>query len=274
MRMLDDSPSNLHSVNTAAVPKQLPQAPTKAVVPSFGTMLAVRTLGAIYTLRSGSLARFELTRDVSGQEWSLPRGTVFVGTLRGGEYDRAYLSLIGFIDPATKRLVKVGGDVLGSDGGSGLKGKRRQLSSRWVRLVGEGLRSAVQLTQSALAGRSGATTIIMPGVREIAQPELTALSGRSNSREFVEVAAGAPAYVMITRLPEEIKGVDGMTELEPDELARALDDGERSTGTGLTDAELATLLSEGSPEHIQAALPRMTPPMRRVAQAILDHTER
>ncbi|MDQ3651565.1 MAG: hypothetical protein M3458_15085, partial [Acidobacteriota bacterium] len=185
-----------------------------------------------------------------------------------------YLSMIGFIDPATKRLVKVGGDVLGSDGGDGLRGKRRRLSSRWTRVVGEGLRSAVQMTQSALSGRGGGMTIIMPGVQSSMQPELTALSGRGNSREFVEVAAGAPAYVMITDLPEESTGVDAITELEPNELAQALDRDGRSTGTGLTDAELATLLSEGSPEQIREALPRMTPPMRRVAEAVLNGTER
>jgi len=258
----------------AAGPKQeQSDVPAEIVLPSFGTMLPVRTLGAIYTLRSGSLARFELTRDVEGDGWSLRRGIVFVGTLRGGEYDRAYLSMIGFIDPATKRLVKVGGDVLGSDGGSGLRGKRRRISSRWSRFVGEGLRSAVQITQSALSGRGGGTTVIMPGVRGVAQPELTALGGRANSREFVEVAAGAPAYVMITDLPTEIKGVDAIAELEPDKLTEALDSAQQSSG-GLTDAELATLLSEGSPAQIREALPRMTPPMRRVAQAMLDQTER
>src|SRR5262249_4311247 len=36
-------------------------------VPSFGAMLPVRTLGAVYTLRQGSLARFELTRDMTGE---------------------------------------------------------------------------------------------------------------------------------------------------------------------------------------------------------------
>ncbi len=211
---------------------------------------------------------------VSGEGWSLRRGTIFVGTLRGSEYDRAYLSMIGYIDPATKRLVKVGGDVLGSDGGNGLRGKRRRLSSRWTRVVGEGLRNAVSMTQSALAGRGGGTTIIMPGVQGAVQPELMALSGKGNSREFVEVAAGAPAYVMITELPEEIRGVDAITELAPSELALALDKDEQNSGTGLTDAELATLLSGGSPEQIRAALPRMTPQMRRVAEAVLQQTER
>ncbi|MDQ3254153.1 MAG: hypothetical protein M3R15_09650, partial [Acidobacteriota bacterium] len=275
IRMVEATPPRTDSVKTAAATRHpVRKDAPEAVVPNFGTMLPVRSLGAIYTLRSGSLTRFELTRDVSGEGWSLKRGTVFVGTLRGSEYDRAYLSMIGFIDPATKRLVKVGGDVLGSDGGNGLRGKRRRLSSRWTRVVGEGLRNAVSMTQSALSGRGGGTTIILPGVQGAVQPELMALSGKGNSREFVEVAAGAPAYVMITDLPEEVRGVDAVTELAPTELTQALDREGQSTGPSLTDADLATLLSEGSPEQIRAALPRMTPQMRRVAEAVLQQTER
>ncbi|MDQ3687996.1 MAG: hypothetical protein M3430_20670, partial [Acidobacteriota bacterium] len=201
-------------------------------VPNFGTMLPVRTLGAIYTLRSSSLARFELTRDVSGEGWGLKRGTVFVGMLRGGEYDRAYMTVIGFIDPDTRRLVKVGGEVLGSDGGNGLRGKRRQLSSRLSRLLGEAGRGAVSLAQSALSGRNGGATIIMPGVQGTVQPELAALGGRgTNGREFVEVAAGAPAYVLINDLPETIKGVDAANESGRERTARELVAGEGNDGT-------------------------------------------
>jgi len=64
-------------------------------LPSFGSMLPVRSLGVIYTLRSGGLVRFELTRDVKGKGWLLPHGTVLVGALRGSEYDRAFISLVG-----------------------------------------------------------------------------------------------------------------------------------------------------------------------------------
>src|SRR5438094_555537 len=91
-------------------------------LPSFGSMLPVRSLGVIYTLRSGGLVRFELTRDVKGKGWFLPHGTVLVGALRGSEYDRAFISLIGFIDSESGRFVKITGDVLGSDGGTGLRG--------------------------------------------------------------------------------------------------------------------------------------------------------
>ncbi len=246
----------------------------RVVVPIFGTMLPVRTLGAIYTLRSGALTRFELTREVHGRGWSLQRGTVFVGTLRGGEYDRAYMAMTGFIDPQTNRLVKIGGDVLGADGASGLKGKRRRLSSRWTRALGEAARSAINLTQSALAGRNGGTTVIMPGVGSVVGPELSGLQGKGNNREFVEVEAGTPAYVMITDLPETTKGVDALAGIDGDAPAEVLGADDQASSGGLTDAELATLLSSGSAEQIRAALPRMTVEMRRIAQAVLGQAER
>jgi hypothetical protein len=96
-------------------------------------MLPVRTLGVLYTLRSGGLVRFELSRDVKGKGWSMARGTVLVGALRGAEYDRAYVSLVGFIDPESGSFVKTSGDLLGSDGGAGIRGKKRKMSSGWTR---------------------------------------------------------------------------------------------------------------------------------------------
>lgn len=247
----------------------LGEQPT-AVKPPFGSMLPVRTLGAIYTLRSGSLVRMELTRDVAGNGWTMRRGTVLVGTLRGNEYDRAYLTLIGFLDPATSNLVKVGGEVLGSDGGAGIKGKRRRVDSRWTRVLGQAANGAFGITQSLLAGRGGGTTIIMPTAQSAISPELNVLTRNGNRRDFVEVAAGASGYIMVTDLPREIRGVDALASMEADELAQAIDD----TGTGLNETELATLLSNGSPEQIRAALPRMTPEMRRIAQAVLNEQER
>ena len=103
------------------------------VLPSFGSMLPVRTLGTLYTLRSGSLVRLELTRDVRRQGWAMRKGTVIVGVSRGSEYDRAYLAVVGFIDPESGRFVKLTGEVLGGDGASGMRGRRRSLSSAWSR---------------------------------------------------------------------------------------------------------------------------------------------
>jgi hypothetical protein len=109
---------------------------------------------------------------------------------------------------------------------------------------------AVSLGQAALS-RGNSTTVVLPGA---VAPELT--PSVASRREFVEVPAGTPAFVMITDLPKEAQAVDA------DPLA------EGSIET-LTDEELAELLSSDSPEKIRAAMPRMTPELRRVAEAVL-----
>ena len=238
----------------AKLPKQVASVVLKGVepqvvLPPFGAMLPIRTMGALYTLRPG-IARFELMRDVRGQGWRMRKGTTLIGQQQGGEYDRAYVSLVGFIDPESKRFVKAPGEVLGADGAPGLQGKRRQVSSRWARVLGRVATGAVSLGQSALS-RGNSTTVVLPGA---VAPELT--PSVASRREFVEAPAGTPAFVMITDLPKEARGVDA------DPLAEG-------NGETLTDEELAELLSSNSPEKIRAAMPRMTPELRRVAEAVL-----
>jgi hypothetical protein len=82
--------------NTPARPSVKPAVP----LPPLGTMLPVRTLGTVFTLRADSYVRLESTRRVSGRGWSLPRGTEFYGVVRGAELEtgRAFVSLIGFVD--------------------------------------------------------------------------------------------------------------------------------------------------------------------------------
>jgi hypothetical protein len=226
----------------------------RVVLPSFGAMLPIRTMGALYTLRPG-LARFELVRDVRGQGWQMRKGTTLIGQQQGGEYDRAYISLVGFIDPESKLFVKAPGEVLGADGAPGLQGKRRQVSGRWARVLGRVASSAVSLGQAALS-RGNSTTVVLPGA---VAPELT--PSVASRREFVEVPAGTPAFVMITDLPKEAQGID----------ADPLADG---NGERLTDEELAELLSSESPEKIRAAMPRMTPELKRIAEAVLKEQNR
>ncbi len=74
-------------------------------------MLPVRTQGVIFTLRNHSFARMELARDCAGPGWSLPKGTILVGRTSGGEYDRAFVNVISYIDPRDNKLVKLSGDV-------------------------------------------------------------------------------------------------------------------------------------------------------------------
>jgi hypothetical protein len=109
--------------NTGSTKTSKAVLPT-AVLPVFGTMLPVRTRGVIFTLRNNSYARLELARDCQGEGWSLTKGTLLVGRVNGSEHDRAFINVFGYIDPRTNRLVKMTGEVVGSDGGSGMQGKR------------------------------------------------------------------------------------------------------------------------------------------------------
>ena len=97
------------------------------------------------------------------------------------------------------------------------------------------------------------------------------ISERTNQQQrgFVEVPAGTQGYVMVTDLPQEIRGVDALSELSAKDLVERSDPNSVRASTGLSERELADLLSSGSVEQIRAAMPRMTPQMRRVAEALI-----
>jgi len=240
-------------------------------------MLPVRTIGGLYTLRSGALTRLEVTRDMKGEGWSMKRGTILVGTSKGGEYDRAYVSIVGFIDPQSGKLVKLGGDVLGGDGGAGLKGKRRQLESGWSRILGKFATAALNVTGALVGGRGNGNVIISDGLRTRAiNPVTDEISGviggeldQKQRQGFVEVEAGTSGYVMVTDLPTAIKGIEARPELNEETLAELTDIDVARPATGLSERELADLLADGSPEEIRAAMPKMTPQMRKIAAAVL-----
>ena len=232
-----------------------------AAIP-FGTLLPIRFLGAVYTLRSsGGLVRMELTRQISGENFSYPAGTVLVGTLRGSEYKRAFVSVVGLIDPKTGGLVKFEGEVMGNDGASGIVGRRRQVRGTWSRVLG-GLRDAGVVALGAIGNRrSGGGTVIISdstsNASGVLTDELSGLVGdKRKSGEFIEVAAGTTGFVLVTDLPDEISNTD--------RLAR-----NSISATGLSESELADLFSEGKPEKIRAALPRMTSAFRELAEKVL-----
>ena len=241
---------------TAGAATASPIALEKTVpLPPFGALLPVRTLGAIYTLRP-SLARFELTRDMRGEGWTMKKGTILVGQQRGSEVDRAYISLTGFIDPGSGKFVKLSGDALGSDGAPGLRGKRRRIGSRWARVLSRAANAGVALGQAALS--RGGTIVNVPGV---VSPEIQGFTSSAiNSREFVEVPAGKAAFALVTDLPKEVRG------------ARPPPVTDNAGAPSLGDEELANLLTDGSPEQIRAALPRMSPELRQIAEAVLKES--
>lgn len=222
------------------------------VLPPFGTMLPVRTQSVILTVRTNSYARLELTRDISGEGWSLPKGTIVIGHTNGSELQRAFVKVIGYLDPRENRFVKMTGEVLGADGGAGLQGKRiavdrNRFKQTLSKVASSGLQVAGMMA-GALTGR-GAVVVNGAGYRllnPVTDEAGQFLNGASGKRTFVKVKAGKSAYVMVADLPKEIQGIDAPGE---DDLARA--------AISLTDREVMELILFGTPEEIRAALPLM-----------------
>lgn len=269
------APTKREAPNTEPV-KSEKSNPGTVALPSFGSMLPVRSLGVIYTLRSGGLVRFELTRDVKGKGWFLPHGTVLVGALRGSEYDRAFISLVGFLDSESGRFIKTTGDLLGSDGGTGVRGKRRKMSSGWSKVLGR-LGEAAFGIAGSLASSVGRRPVIITdafgGAGSGVTGEFDGVLLNKDRNVFVEVAAGTSCYVMITELPEAIQGVDALARFSGREVESRADSDQRRNATGISEHELAELMQSGDPERIKLALPRMTPEMRRVAEAVMSQSE-
>jgi hypothetical protein len=173
----------------------------------FGTMLPVRLVGSIYTLRgSGGFVRMELTRPVEGKGYSYPAGTMIVGNVRGGESVRAFVNIVGLIDPVSGELVRFSGELLGRDGASGIEGKRRNLTSQWSRFFRGMKDTAASVLGSVGAIRSGSTVILSEPLRRGTESMSQDLSGAilKNEREdtFLEVAAGASGYVLVTSVSD------------------------------------------------------------------------
>lgn len=239
--------------STIGPPKSAPP-----VLPPFGTMLPVRTQGVIFTLRNDSYARLELTRDIAGEGWSLPKGTVFVGRTSGNEYDRAYVNVVGFVDPRNNKLVKMTGEVMGVDGAAGLPGKRMDMDrNAFKSALSKVAASGVQVV-GIMAGALGRGPVVIDGAGYRLTTPLTnearnAITG-NGSKEFVKVQAGQAAYLMVSNLPKAIQSVDAPGE---DDIARA--------ATSLTDREVMELIMFGSPDEIRSSLPLMTEEQKRLA---------
>ena len=268
-RSQDGRPSKTSFANGFRKPSPKPSV-APVVLPSFGSILPVRTLGKIYTLRSGSSIRLELTRYVSGEGWSLSKGTVLIGQVRGSERDRAFIAINGFIDPSRDRFVNLNGEILGDDGGSGIRGEFHKLSSGWSRAFARVASSAVNVAGAIAGSRvSGQPVIITDvGSRTISPVSYEVDSSLLNqARGFVEVPAGTAGFVMVTTLPADVKGVDA----EPDHLAQSSDitAADTNSPSALTQEELAQLFTSGDTTRIREALPRMSPQMRRISETVL-----
>lgn len=256
-----NSPSNLSNFSS-------PRSATSneaANVPSFGNLLPVRLLGAIYTLRgTGGLVRMELSRAVKKGEFSYPAGTVLIGRLRGSEYNRAFVSAIGAINPKSGKLIKFEGEVLGVDGASGVRGERKSIKSWGARFL-SGLREAGGQAVNVLAARNGGRggTIVLGGTGGLGGEMSSIVRGDSQENSFVAVKAGTEAYVLITDLPGEQRN-DEVNESE-----KLASDG-KLPGVNLSESEMAEILSTDEPDKIRAALLKMSPQFRALATKAIE----
>ena len=257
----DDQRPNDHTAVRSDVGRPFLKRGSTKTTPSFGVMLPVRLMGVLYTLRAGSLVRLELARDIQSEGWALKRGTVFVGAVLGGELDHAYVQIRGFIDPETNGFTKLEGELLGNDGGAGLRGKRRRVSSAWGKVLDRVAQSGTQILTGIL-GRRNASVIVATDPYGTYR-STTGSEQSQDNRSFVEVPAGEVGFVLVTALPQ--------TERADSHLAnRSNTEDQPET---LPDAELAQLLAEADPARIRAALPRMNPELRRVAEMVLREIE-
>lgn len=196
-----------NSTSQIEVAKTGSTEPRRSAQIPFGTLLPVRLVGSIYTLRnSGGYVRMELTRPVEGDGYSYPAGTLIVGEVRGDESVKAFVNVMGLIDPISGEFVKFNGELLGRDGSSGIEGRRRNLTSQWSRFFRGMKDTAASVLGSVGAVRSGGTVILSEPIRRGTESMSEDLSGAvlKNDRQdtFLEVAAGSSGYVLVTGLPE------------------------------------------------------------------------
>jgi len=226
-------------------------------------MLPVRTQGVIFSLRNNSFARLELARDCQGEGWSLPKGTLLIGRVSGSEYDRAFINIQGYIDPRTNRFVRMTGEVLGGDGGSGMQGKRVVVDrNRLKQTLSKVAKSGLQVAGMMAGALTGRGTVVLNGAGYRVLNPVTDEAGIVNAdakRSFVKVEAGQPAYVMVAGLPKELHAIDAPGE---EEFAQAV--------MSLTDREVMELILFGTPDDIRAALPLMNDEQKHLVVKSLD----
>lgn len=220
--------------------------PAQAEIPEipFGTMLAVRTLGAVHTLNSDGLVRFELTQDVKFNDYTLPRGTVFVGRNSGGANNRVFVSLIGWIE--NNRLISLGGDVMHVDGSPGLEGETKTIGSRTGKLFSKGFEMFSSLGIEYLrtrAQRQGTANTNIYGAMNPNIDEFARAAKNADAKKFVFVKAGTDAYVFVNDLPPSVNRQKN-AQFQP------------SNGISGFDAELLKAVESGSDEEIQKILNR------------------
>src|SRR5258708_1703634 len=199
-------------------------------------------------------------RGCAGAGWSLSKGRVLVGRTSGSESDRAFVNVIGYIDPRDNKLVKMTGDVLGADGASGIPGKRMGVDrNRLKQTLRKVAASGVQIAGSMAGALTGRGTVVIDSagyrlMNPLSNDARGMISGSNDRNSFVKVDAGRAAYVMVADLPKSLQAVDAPGD---DELGRV--------ANSLTDREVMELILFGTPDEIRAAIPLMNDEQKRLA---------
>lgn len=239
-----DSSSNaalrpLEFVRAGETRKIAPEVPE---IP-FGTMLPVRTLGAIHTLNSDNLVRLELTQAVEIENFILPRGTVFIGRNSGGVNNRVFISLIGWLD--NNRIVSLGGDLVNIDGAPGLIGDVKTMQSRMSRVFSKGFDVFSKLGIEYLRNRTQRQGTNTTNIYGSANPEEllnTARGTGGDVKKFVFVKSGTEGYIFVNALPPALRrSANTATTSNP----------ANSSGSGQLDADLLKILESGSQEELE-----------------------
>lgn len=189
----------------------------------FGTLLPVRTLGAVHTLYNSSLARLELTRTVKGDDWYLPERTVIVAKVGASRGDRVLLEPVGFI--YNEQLFPLKGEIAGTDGGAGLPAERKQIGAQWYRgLINVAAQAQKTLNTWLLSRGNGNITNI-----EVPSPSEQFETQAQRIIRYLFVPGRTEGYLMSTALPEraevtlpENKDATAFVESNEDLLERAL----------------------------------------------------
>lgn len=227
--------------------------PAEIAIPElpFGTMLPVRTLGAVHTLNSDGLVRFELTQSVKTGDYTIPRGTIFVGRNSGGANNRVFVSLIGWIE--NNRLISLGGDVLNIDGSSGLQGEIKTVGSRMGRVFSKGFEMFSNLGIEYLRNRAQRQGTNNTNIYSSANPnidELMRSAQNADAKKFVFVKSGTDAYIFVNDLPPAVK--QNRTSVAASSSAPS-----PSNGVSSFDADLQKAIESGNDEEVQKVLSRL-----------------
>lgn len=184
-----------------------PEPNTLEILLPPGILLPVRTTGTVFSAGSAVPVRLELTRDVAGEGWALAHGTEFYGLVQSSEptTGRVFITVLGFVEPSSGRLVRLEGSLLGSDGADGVRGQTRRRSGGWrntLKKVGNGLVDTLTAVATGVSRRStiylGGSDIAPRVVNQVSEEwRGGSTAARQTIPSLIEVPAATPGYVLV-----------------------------------------------------------------------------